>query len=584
MIAVATPAERRVALARAFTPWVPRTFDEQFDHAVSRFAERPFVISGSRIDTYAEVQRRAHRMADGLAALGVAPGDHVGLIMANFPEYAPVKLAISRVGAVAVPLNYLYRTQELGYVLTQSRCRALITMTAFRDLDYLAMLDELAPGWEQEGPTALGELTTVISFAPDGEPAARAGTLDLDALERLGADHAGAAPGHRRTPHDVSDILYTSGTTGTPKGVMLSHDALHRAAFGSSLCRALGDGNRVVFALPCYHLFAYGQAVLSSIYVGGAMLPQPKFDPLQYFSAIEQHQVTDVLAVPTMSVALVEHPDRHRFDLSSLRSMLSAAAAAPPWLWDRLRDELGVTELVTAYGMTEMSGTMTMTQPEDSFPAITTTVGRPLPSGPAGLADRDGVIAEYRVVDTISGDDVSAGDVGELIARGPTTMLGYWQLPAETAAVLRDGWFHTGDLVRIRDDGSMAIAGRSKDLIKTGGELVTPTEVEDFLADGAGVSQAFVVGIPDERWGEIVVAFVVAEPDARIDVDALADRCRSQLSRFKVPRHIFVIDAGDIPQTPTGKVQKFKLVPAAQQLLDGRLSVGTVSSHTDSGE
>lgn len=574
------PAERRAALEQAFTPWVPRTFDEQFDHAVTKFAERPYVISGDRVYTYAEVQSRARRFADGLAALGVEPGDHIGLVMANYPEYAPLKIAISRVGAVAVPLNYLYRTQELGYVVTQSRCKVLITMTSFRDMDYLSMLDELAPGWEHEGTTSLGDLERVITFAPEGEGKSRSGTVDLAALERIGAECPGAAPGGLRTPDDISDILYTSGTTGQPKGVMLSHDGLHRAAYGSALCRALGDGNRVVFALPCYHLFAYGQAVIASIYVGGAMLPQPKFDPVEYFTAIERYRVTDVLAVPTMSVAMVEHPDRHRFDLSSLRMMLSAAASAPTWLWERLRDELGITELVTAYGMTEMSGTLTMTRPEDPFEAISTTVGKPLPSGPAGLADHGDIIAELRVVDSITGEDVARGAVGELIARGPTTMKGYWERPDETVSVLRDGWFRTGDLVRFLDDGSMTIAGRSKDLIKTGGELVTPTEIEEFLTGRPGVSQAYVVGVPDERWGEVVGAFVVPEPNTELDIEELTDVCRASLSRFKVPRHIFLLGADEIPQTPTGKVQKFKLVPAAQRLLGAQTS----SVPTNSGE
>lgn len=578
---VVPPARRRAALARDFTPWQPRTFDEQFDHAVTTFAARPYVISGDRMYTYAEVQRRARRLADGLAALGIGPGDHVGLIMANYPEYAPIKLAIARVGAVAVPLNYLYRTQELGYVLTQSSCRALITMTSFRDMDYLSMLDELAPGWERLGKTSLGELEFVVTYAPDGRQERRDGVPDLDDLERIGAECPGAAPGGLRGPDDISDILYTSGTTGAPKGVMLSHDGLHRAAFGSIHCRALGDGNRVVFALPCYHLFAYGQAVIGSIFVGGAMLPQPRFDPIEYFRAIETHRVTDVLAVPTMSVALVEHPDRHRYDLSSLRMMLSAAASAPTWLWERLRTELGVDELTTAYGMTEMSGTMTMTRPEDPFESITSTVGVQLPSGPAGLAHAGGLIAEYRVLDPVYGEDVPPGEVGELIARGPTTMKGYWQRPEETATALRDGWFHTGDLVRFLPDGSLVIAGRSKDLIKTGGELVTPKEVEDFLTSQPGVSQAYVVGIPDERWGEVVGAFVVAEPDATVDAEDLTARCRAGLSRFKVPRHVFVVDVDAIPQTPTGKVQKFKLVPVARQLIGSQSpSAPTTSTPT----
>ncbi|MDH6286459.1 class I adenylate-forming enzyme family protein [Rhodococcus opacus] len=581
---VATPDQRRAALERAFAPWRPRTFDEQFDHAVAKYASRPYVISGDRIFTYADVQARARRLADGLAALGVRPGDHVGLIMANYPEYAPIKLAIARVGAVAVPLNYLYRTQELGYVLAQSCCRVLITMTSFRDMDYQSMLDDLAPGWERVGKTALGDLEFVITFAPDGADERREGALDLTDLERIGAESPGSAPGGLRRPDDPSDILYTSGTTGQPKGVMLSHDGLHRAAYGSLHCRALPDGNRVVFALPCYHLFAYGQAVLASIFVGGAMLPQPKFDPLEYFTAIERHRVTDVLAVPTMSVALVEHPERNRFDLSSLRMMLSAAAVAPTWLWQRIRDELGVAELVTAYGMTEMSGTMTMTRPEDPFEAITSTVGRPLPSGAAGLSRMNGVIAEYRVIDPVTGNEVPREEVGELIARGPTTMKRYWNRPEDTAAMLRDGWMHSGDLVRFQADGSMVIAGRTKDLIKTGGELVMPKEVEDFLTGRPGVSQAYVVGIPDERWGEVVGAFIVPEPNATVSVEDLSAVCRAELSRFKVPRHIFLMDSGQIPQTPTGKVQKFKLVPTAQRLIGSHTPLGITASSITQGE
>lgn len=576
---VQPPAERRAALDRVFAPWQPRTFDEQFDLAVAAYADRPYVISGADSFTYADVQTRAHRYADGLTELGVRPGDHVALLMANYPEYTPLKLAIARVGAVAVPLNYLYKTQELGYVLQQSESRLLITMSTFRDMDYLAMLDELAPGWHRQvGPTGLGKLERVITFSPTG--AGRDGVLDVAGLEEIGRASAGLARGGLRRPTDPSDIMYTSGTTGLPKGVLLTHDGTQRSAYGSAYCRALGDGNRVVFALPCYHMFAYEQAIQASIFVGGTILPQPKFEPVDYFTAIQDHRVTDVLAVPTMSVALVEHPRRTEFDLSSLRMMLSAAAVAPMWLWNRIRTDLGVTELTTAYGMTEVSGASCMTRPEDPLEVTASTVGRPKPSGAAGIDAAGGALGEIVLVDP-NGDPVPRGEVGEIITRGPTVMLGYWNRPEETGAAIQDGWLYSGDLGRFLEDGSLTITGRSKDVIKSGGELVMPKEIEDFLTGLPGVSQAHVIGIPDERWGEVCCAFVCEEAGASVDPEVVIEACRANLARFKVPRKVFVVPPEGIPQTASGKVQKFKLVPLAQAL-DGdesRPDIVQLTSH-----
>ncbi|GEM31259.1 AMP-binding protein [Nocardia neocaledoniensis NBRC 108232] len=577
----ASPAQRRAALEAEFAPWVPRTLDQQFDHTVERFPDRPYVIAGDLVLTYREVQRWARRLADGLAAIGVRPGDHVGLIMANFPEYTPLKMAIARVGGVAVPLNYLYRTDELGYVLAQSNCRVLITMTGFRDMDYLAMLDELAPGWDRTGVPVIGELSRVVMFDPAGAGTGRDGVLDLSDVERIGEEHTGLAPGGLRDPGDPSDILYTSGTTGSPKGVLLTHDALQRTSYGSAYCRALPDGNRVVFALPCYHLFAYEHAIQASLFVGGAILPQPKFEPLEYFAAIEKHRVTDLLGVPTMSVALVQHPERDRFDLSSLQRMLSGSAVAPSWLWERIEEALGVTELTTAYGMTEI-GASVMTQPEDPVSVLTRTVGRPKPSGAAGIPEFGGVLAQYRVLDPATGDEVPAGQEGELVSRGPSTMLGYWNRPEDTDAVLRAGWLHSGDVGRFLPDGSLVITGRAKDLYKSGGELVMPKEVEDLLTRQPGVSQAYVVGVPDELWGESGCAFVIPDPGATPDPEELIAACRAGLARFKVPRHVFITGAQDIPQTSTGKVQKFRLVPIAQRLIgpeQARTTVAELSFH-----
>jgi fatty-acyl-CoA synthase len=368
-------------------------------------------------------------------------------------------------------------------------------------------------------------------------------------------------------PDGLGDILYTSGTTGSPKGVMVTHDMVQRTAFASALTRAFEDGRRILFSLPCYHMFGYVEGLLAALFVGGAIIPQTAFSPVGYLRGVERHRATEILCVPTMTVALLEHPDRAAYDLSSLFALLSGAAPAPMWLWERARSDLGVTEITTGYGMTEAGGAMTLTLPEDPVERLTSTVGRIKLAGPAGLSD--GALAEYRTVDPISGDDLPAGVEGELASRGPTSMLGYWRKPEETAKALHGGWLRSGDLGRVLEGGYLQITGRSKELYKSGGELVAPKEIEELLSGHPGVSQVYVVGAPDERWGEVGCAFVVRDPASEVEAEALIALCRARLARFKVPRHVFFVDAADLPLTPTGKVQKFHLARRAGDLLGG---------------
>jgi fatty-acyl-CoA synthase len=501
--------------------------------------------------TYAQTADWSQRLADGLVALGVAPGDRVGLLMANYLEFVPLKFAIARAGAVAIPFNYLYRQDELAYVLDQSQCTVLITMTSFAGLDYLGMLDAIDPGWERR---------KVVLFSTDGRT--RPGVLTVD---QLGAEHTGAAAPGRRRPDDAGDMLYTSGTTGSPKGVLVTHDAVQRTAFASALTRAFEDGRRVLFSLPCYHMFGYVEGLLAAMMVGGAIIPQTAFDPAAYFAGIERHRATEILCVPTMTVALLEHEDRKTRDLGSLFAILSGAAPAPVWLWERVRTELGVTDITTGYGMTECGGAMTMTLPEDPLELQSATVGRPKLAGPAGLASGD--LTEYRVIDPMSWQPLPAGAEGEFASRGPTNMVGFWNKPEETAAVLQDGWVRSGDLGRVRPDGYLQLTGRSKELYKSGGELVMPKEIEDLLSEHPDVSQAYAVGVFDEKWGELGCVWVVPAPGATVTQDELLGLCRAKLARFKVPRHVLFIEGDQLPTTPTGKVQKFKLAQmAASQL------------------
>jgi fatty-acyl-CoA synthase len=556
--------ERRAALAARFPTWEPTTLDGFLDRCAAEFPDRPLVITDERSVTYAEVARWSHRLADGLVALGVRPGDRVGMLMANHLEFAPVKFAIARAGAVAIPFNYLYRAEELAYVLAQSRCDVLVTMTGFAGLDHLAMLDEIAPGWATGPTAALPDLRAVVQLPTDLP--ARAGVRTVEELAELGDAHPGASDGARARPDDLGDILYTSGTTGSPKGVMVTHDAVQRTGYASALTRAFEDGRRILFSLPCYHMFGYVEGLLAAMVVGGAIIPRTAFSPADYFAGIERHRATEILCVPTMTVALLEHPDRRTRDLSSVFAILSGAAPAPVWLWEKVRAELGIHEITTGYGMTECGGAMTMTVPEDPLTQHSETVGKPKTAGVAGLP---GDLCVYRTVDPLDGTPLPDGVEGELVSTGPTHMLGFWEKPAETAAALRDGWVFSGDLGRVRADGYLQITGRSKELYKSGGELVMPKEIEELLTRHPGVSQAYAVGVPDERWGEVGCVWVVPEPDASLDVDELLALCREKLARFKVPKHVLVTSADALPTTPTGKVQKFRLAKRAAEELAG---------------
>jgi fatty-acyl-CoA synthase len=536
---------RREELRRRFPEWRPRMLSGWLDYCAQRYGERPMVLTDDRALSYADVEAESRRLADGLASLGVQPGDRVAMVMANYPEWVVVKFAIARTGAVAVPLNYLYRSDELRFVLADSGCRVVVTMTGFADLDYQAMLDGMPDG------------LTVVLLDTDGR--ARPGALTVEDLALLGEQNRGASDGRAVDPSGPGDMLYTSGTTGSPKGVLLSHDAVLRTAFASALTRAYQDGRRILFSLPCYHMFGYVEGLLSATFVGGAVIPQTSFSAEGYFAGIERHRATDILCVPTMAVAMMEHPARRNYQLSSLTAILCGSAPAPNWLWDRIQADFGVSEIVTGYGMTESGGAMTLTRPEDSLELTSDTVGCPKMAGAAGLSGSEALV-EYAVLDPESGANLPHGRVGELVSRGPTTMLAYWNRPHDTAMALRDGWLHSGDLGRVREDGYLQVTGRSKELYKSGGELVMPKEIEDLLAVHDKISQVFAIGLPDERWGELGCVVVVPAPGAALTEDDVLALCRTKLARFKVPKRVVFCRADQLPTTPTGKVQKYRLV------------------------
>ncbi|BBB14401.1 class I adenylate-forming enzyme family protein [Sphingopyxis sp. FD7] len=559
---MASITDRQAALTARFPEWRPHTLPGALDHAAAEFPDRPFVITDARSWTYAEMRDWSIRLAHGLIAKGLKPGDHVALVMANLPEFVAIKYAIARAGGVAVPVNMMNRRDELGYVLRQSDAAMLVTMDRFRDLDYLQMLDELAPDWEaKDGGDAFPRLKRIIVY-PTDRP--RAGATSFAALDQAIGDILPTAD-----PHGVADIIYTSGTTGSPKGVLLTHDMLLRAAWCSAYARAFEDGHRILFSLPMYHVYGYVEGLLSVPFVGGAIVPQLKFDAAATIDSIKRHRPTDLLLIPAMTLAIIDALRQRSGDVSSVRAVLSSGGRAPPSIWQAIQDQFGPVEITTGYGMSECTASTTVTRPDDPLARLLATNGRLRDAGVAGDPALGGKLVEYQVVDPHNGDVLEPGQVGELMARGPGVTSGYYNKPEATAAAFDDeGWFHTGDLGRIDEDDYLTLVGRLKECYRCGGEQVIPADAEDVLAQHPAVSQAHVVPVPDERMGEVGVAFVVLKTGTSVQTDELVTLMSERLARFKVPRHVIFIDEREVPVTPSGRSRKFLLSQRAVELLE----------------
>lgn len=383
-------------------------------------------------------------------------------------------------------------------------------------------------------------------------------------LNDLVSAAGGASPATPADASSIADILYTSGTTGEPKGVLLTHDMLLRTAYGSAYGRAFQDGRRVIFSLPLYHVYGYVEGMLAVLFVGGAIIPQLTFDPARTLVAIGRHRADDALFIPTMTMAVLDEMQRHDHDIPSLCSVISSGGVSPTGLWDRIHTLLGSVELTTGYGMTETTASTTVTRPDDPPERRRTTNGRLRDVGVAGAPELGGRLAVYRVVDPQSREELPTASVGELRARGPGVTRGYYNKPEETAAVFDEqGWLRSGDLGRVDADGYITLVGRLKDCYRCGGEQVVPKDIEDVLTGHPVVSQAHVVPIPDPRMGEVGVAWVVFRDGCAADPDELVAYCGARLARFKVPRHVLAIAATDLPTTPSGRPRKFLLAERA---------------------
>lgn len=551
---------KRQAIALRHPVWVEQTLDAYLDRAAQDFAADPMVLTDAVTLTYADVAAQSRQIADALQGHGIAPGERVGMVMANHPISVPLLFAIWRVGAVAVPMNTLYRPAELEYAIREADCALLVVMKSFGSRRYAADLDHLVPGWREGRNESLPTLRAGIVF-DESEPDAL--------LRRQAGIETNPPPADPTDPHSPAVIMFTSGTTGSPKGVMQTHDNLLRAAYAGAYHQAFEQGRRAVFSLPLYHSFGLVVGLLSGLIVGGAIVPLLKFEPDAILRAVERHRATFLMGVPTMTIALMEQAKIQHYDLSSLTAIHSAAAPTPSWVWRDIQETLGCDEIFTSYGQTETTATIICTLPGDPIEIVSSTQGRVVEAGVAGLVQEDGRIAQFKMIDPETGEDLPWGVAGEICTRGPMNSLGYFRRPEETAKImLPGGWIRMGDLGQFRDDGNLFLTGRSKELYKSRGELVSPKELEQILTTHPAISQAFLIGMPDDRWGECGCAWIVLTPGEQIEAQAVIDYLGERVARYKLPRDVWFVEDADLPKTGTGKVQKNVLQQMAAKLIE----------------
>lgn len=554
---------RRQAISGRHPVWEEMSLDSYLARIQSYFSARPLVITDSEALTYADVQIQSSRIAAGLSAMGVKAGDRVGILMANYPVTVSLLFGIWRCGGVAVAINTLYNVADLEYVLRESGCSLLISMAGFGSRRFDKDLDQHLAGWRVGRCEALPELKRGLVYDAASPHAF------FDALP------GGPVPASSAAPHDPAVIMFTSGTTGSPKGVVQTHDNLLRAAYAGAYHQAFEEGRRAVFSLPLYHGFGLVVGLLSGMIVGGAIIPLLRFNPHDLLTATERHRATYLMGVPTMTIAMMEQAKLQAYDLSSLRAVHSAAAPTPSWVWREIQQTFGCEEIFTSYGQTEVTATIVCTQPGDPIEIVAETQGCIVQAGVAGIVEQDGRICEFKTIDPETGEDLPAGSPGELCTRGPMNSLGYFRRPEETAKLfLPGGWIRTGDLGQFRPDGNLFLTGRSKELYKSRGELVSPKELEQLVTTHPSVVHAFFIGMPDNRWGETGCAWIVPTEDNTLSEAELLDWLAPQVAGYKMPRNIWFIREADLPKTGTGKVQKNILKEMATALLTARTENG----------
>ena len=529
---------------------IGQTIGRFFDEACARHAEREALVvrhQNVRL-TYAQLKSRVDALACGLMRLGLAPGERIGIWSQNNMEWALTQFASAKAGLVLVNINPAYRRSELEYALNKVGCRALVLSPAFKTSNYLEMIADLAPELGHCEPGLLRShrlprLEMVIRMGADKSP----GMINFDDLLRAPSREeltALAVLSEKLQFDDPINIQFTSGTTGHPKGATLSHHNILNNGFFVGEAIKLVPGDRLCIPVPLYHCFGMVMGNLGCLTHGATMVyPAEAFEPLAVLETVAQEKCTGLYGVPTMFIAALDHPRFADFDLSSLRTGIMAGSPCPIEVMKRVIGKMNMAEVTIAYGMTETSPVSFQSGTDDPIDRRVSTVGRVQPHLEVKIVDNEGRI-------------VPRGQSGELCTRGYSVMLGYWDDEAKTKeAIDAGGWMHTGDLAVIDDEGYCNIVGRIKDMVIRGGENIYPREIEEFLYAHPKVLDVQVVGIPDQRFGEELCAWIILREGERLSEDEVREYCKGQIAHYKIPRYIRFVDS--FPMTVTGKIQKF---------------------------
>ncbi len=546
----------------ANAPWVDElTFGPVLRRTAEKFGSREALVfpqAGVRL-TWSEFDQAVDRAARGLLAIGLQPGDHFGVWSTNWPEWVILQFATARIGVVLVTINPAYRPAELEYVLAQADLRGIALIEQFKGSQFFAMLDEVCSELKTSAP---GELHSPkfprLQWVLRMRGAEHPGMLGWDELLARGEQVSAARLEEVEAglkPNDPINLQYTSGTTGFPKGALLTHRNLLLNAFYCGECLRLNETDRICIPVPLYHCFGCVLGTACAAVFGATMVfPHESFQAEATLDALDAERCTTIYGVPTMFIAQLEHPNFTQRNLSSLRTGIMAGSPCPIELMKRVTQDMGAKDITIAYGLTEASPLITMTRTDDPIEKRVGTVGRVLPG------------IEARIVDPQNGQPLPDDQSGELCCRGHNVMLGYYKLPERTAqAIDTDGWLHSGDMALRQPDGYFRITGRFKDLIIRGGENIAPREIEELLYQHPSVQDVQVVGVPDRKFGEEILAWIRLRPGMTSTDAEIRDFCRANLAHFKCPKYVKFVES--FPTTVTGKIQKFKIREQAIQEL-----------------
>jgi len=516
-------------------PLIEETIGANLERTVAAYADREALVEAAsgRRWTWAELNRDVDAFARGLLGAGIAKGDRVGIWAPNCAEWVIVQFATAKVGAILVNVNPSYRTHEFSYAVNQSGLRLLIAATSFKTSDYRGMVEETREQCRGLQRVVYLDTDDWAALVAEGE-----GVSEEALRERMASLEAG----------EPINIQYTSGTTGYPKGATLSHrNILNNGFFTTELINFTAE-DRLCIPVPFYHCFGMVMGNLGCSTHGATMvIPSPGFDPATTLRVVAEERCTGVYGVPTMFIAMQHDPSFAEHDLSSLRTGVMAGAICPVEVMKRCVSDMNMTEVAIAYGMTETSPVSCQTRDDDDLERRTATIGRVHPH------------VEIKIVDPVTGVTVERGETGEFCTRGYSVMLGYWDEPAKTAeAIDADGWMHTGDLAVMREDGYCNIVGRIKDMVIRGGENIYPKEIEEFLYQHPDIEDVQVIGVPDQKYGEELCAWIKMKADRDpLDAEAVRAFATGKLAHYKIPRYVMVVDG--FPITVTGKIRKVQM-------------------------